>query len=490
MLRIACMCAEIHPPLFDEPVYLELGFGQGLSVNIHAAASDGEYWGTDFNPAQAVAANQMGAASGGNIHLFDQSFEEFAARDDLPDFDFIALHGIWSWISQANRDVIIDIIHRKLRPGGVVYISYNCLPGWAPAIPIRDLLMLHSEYGLGQMLDSDSAIGAAIRFTSDIFKASRNLSHVNPFAAFQAERLKDGGRSYVAHEYMNADWHLVNFSGMAKSLATAKLTFVGSSRLLDRFDNMNLTKDGQKLVDGIGNPILKQTVRDYLCNTRFRCDVFIKGASRMSAQESQDAWNRQRFVLLKTRDNVPQKIPCVLGEVELSQKLHAPLADVLAEDSYAPKTLEDIISRPELSYFRRAEVIEALQVLIGAGIVSPAQEVTAPVLDRCKALNQYIRQRTLTSLDVIYTAMASPVTGSGILVPLDQQMFMMAEADGKATAEEMAGVVWDFLERVGERLRKNGARLEAKEDNITELTKSAERYLMHDRCLLQALGVA
>ena len=31
----------------------ELGFGQGVSINIHAAAGAGNWWGTDFNPSQA-----------------------------------------------------------------------------------------------------------------------------------------------------------------------------------------------------------------------------------------------------------------------------------------------------------------------------------------------------------------------------------------------------------------------------------------------------
>src|SRR5262245_52414674 len=30
--------------------YLELGFGQGLSLAIHAAASPGDFWGVDINP--------------------------------------------------------------------------------------------------------------------------------------------------------------------------------------------------------------------------------------------------------------------------------------------------------------------------------------------------------------------------------------------------------------------------------------------------------
>ena len=44
--------------------YLELGFGQGLSLNIHAAACLGEFWGTDFNPGQAANAKEMAEVSG------------------------------------------------------------------------------------------------------------------------------------------------------------------------------------------------------------------------------------------------------------------------------------------------------------------------------------------------------------------------------------------------------------------------------------------
>ena len=58
--------------------YLELGFGQGLSLNIHAAAYDGEYWGTDFNPTQAGNARELAAASGANVNVFDASFAELA----------------------------------------------------------------------------------------------------------------------------------------------------------------------------------------------------------------------------------------------------------------------------------------------------------------------------------------------------------------------------------------------------------------------------
>jgi len=47
--------AFLHPGIaFPEvSTACELGFGQGMSANIHAAASLTKWFGTDFNPSQA-----------------------------------------------------------------------------------------------------------------------------------------------------------------------------------------------------------------------------------------------------------------------------------------------------------------------------------------------------------------------------------------------------------------------------------------------------
>ena len=80
----------------------ELGFGQGMSINLHAAASGVHWCGTDFNPSQVAFAQGLARASGAHALLSDEAFESFCTRTDLPDFDYIGLHGIWSWISPAN----------------------------------------------------------------------------------------------------------------------------------------------------------------------------------------------------------------------------------------------------------------------------------------------------------------------------------------------------------------------------------------------------
>lgn len=128
-MKLAFLNAGLHFPEISNAC--ELGFGQGLSLNFHAAAGGIHWYGNDFNPVHVDSAQELSRASGINTFLSDQSFAEFCYRDDLPEFDYIGLHGVWSWISAENRKHLIHFLSKKLRVGGVAYISYNILPGWA-----------------------------------------------------------------------------------------------------------------------------------------------------------------------------------------------------------------------------------------------------------------------------------------------------------------------------------------------------------------------
>ena len=242
--------------------YLELGFGQGLSINIHAAAVDGEFWGTDFNPSQVTHARALTEASGSGAKLFEDSFAEFAARPDLPEFDIIGLHGIWTWISDENSRVVVDLIRRKLRAGGIVYISYNCLPGWAPAVPLRHLMKLHADLaaeasGLLAKLDG------AVSFAQQVIDLGRAFLPRQSGRCRAAERMSTLDRHYLAHEFFTHDWRVMPFSDVARWLDDAKLNFVASAHLLDHIEAVNLTEAGHKLLSSISHPVLRQSVRDY-----------------------------------------------------------------------------------------------------------------------------------------------------------------------------------------------------------------------------------
>ena len=50
----------------------ELGFGQGISLCVNATNPEINWYGTDFNPSQALFAKNMAASTGNDIQIYDE----------------------------------------------------------------------------------------------------------------------------------------------------------------------------------------------------------------------------------------------------------------------------------------------------------------------------------------------------------------------------------------------------------------------------------
>ena len=103
------------------------------------------WFGNDFNPAHVNFARELNTTIDNTAFLSEDDFETFCKNQDLPNFDFIGLHGIWSWVSASNRSIIIEFIKNKLNVGGVVYVSYNSQNAWSNMIPVRDLMTYYAD---------------------------------------------------------------------------------------------------------------------------------------------------------------------------------------------------------------------------------------------------------------------------------------------------------------------------------------------------------
>jgi len=486
LLRLACLSAGISPPSMKSLRYLGLGFGQGLSINIHAAAVDGEFWGTDFNPTQVAHAREMADAAGSGAKLFEDSFAEFAARPNLPEFDIIGLHGIWTWISDENSRVVVEFLRRKLRVGGIVYISYNCLPGWAPSLPLRHLIKLHADFA-AEASGTLAKLDGAVTFAQQVIDSGALFFRGNPVVADRLKRLSALNRNYLAHEFLTQDWRVMPFSDVARWLADAKLNFVASAHLLDHVETVNLSEDGLKLLSGISHPLLRQSVRDYLVNQEFRRDIFGKGFRRLSNFEQAEALRQQAFVLVIHANDVPMKVTGSLGEAILHEQVYRPIVEGLAENDYAPKTLEQLAVRPELRSVPFPQLAVAMLVLTGGGYAHPAQEPSSQARTRCAAMNRYLCERARNSANVAY--LASPVCALGVQIGQFQQLFLLAAHHGRRTPGDQASFVWELLSSHGHRLTKDGKALDTLEQNLDELLNLATEFVDKRLPILKGLGV-
>jgi SAM-dependent methyltransferase len=484
-LKLAFLNAGLDCPAVGAAC--ELGFGQGMSANLHAAASHTTWSGTDFNPSQAGFASELAQISGSGAQLFDQGFAEYCNRDDLPDFDYIGLHGIWSWISNENRQIIVDFIRRKLKVGGVLYISYNTLPGWSAMAPMRHLMTGFAERmsapGSGIVAQVDSALG----FCDRLLATNPLYARANPQVAERFGKMKGQNRRYLAHEYFNRDWLPMHFTDMADWLQPAKMSFACSANYLDHIDGINLSGEQQKLLADIPDPVFKQQVRDFMVNQQFRKDYWVKGPRKLNKLEQGEKLGKERVVLIQPRDDVAFEVSGTLGKLKMQEAIYKPLLDCLAD--HKPKTISAIEAELKTTGITAAQMVQGLVILTGSGALASAHDdkTIRALKDRTDRLNAHIIAKSRGNSE--FHNLASPVTGGGIVVDRFQQLFLAARAGGENKPEEWARIAFETLKIQGQRILQDGKTLETDAENRDYLSKMAKTFADKILPVLVALKV-
>lgn len=486
--RLALLNAgQTPPPVTDGRwVACELGFGQGVSVNIHAAATGSRWCANDFNPAQVRHAQDLAAASGAQLSLHEDSFAQYASRDDLPEFDFIGLHGIWTWISDENRRHIVNFLSRRLKVGGVLYISYNTLPGWAQFLTMRHILTRHGDRLAAPGAGTVARVQGALAYMQRLVDLKSSYSTTHAAVAPRLERMKGQDPHYLAHEYFNRDWLPMHFADMVEWLQPAKLQYACSAHLLDHADSINLSAEQVAALAEIPDREFRETVRDVMVNQAFRRDYWIKGAVPISGADRQAALREERVVLITQRQAVPTSVQGALGPAELIPAITNPVLDALTNhEPMSLGALHDRIS-PAVTF---PQMMQAVMLLVGAGHLAPAQPDHAVQgnLVTSHALNAEFRRQALTTNQSLY--LASPVTGGGLSVGRFQQNFIEASLAGLAEPKDWAAFTWECLQKSGHLVLKDGQALQGADDNVAELMRQAEVFASSSWPVLRALQV-
>jgi len=479
--RFCLLLRGIAPLQSESPAHCELGFGQGVSINVHAATTPGVYVGTDFNPEQAASAISFAQAAGSQARLYDDSFAQLLARTDLPQFDSISLHGIWSWISHENRQIIVEFVSRYLKPGGVLYVSYNCLPGWSHAAPLRHLFSLRDRFSGASERPATDRVGDAIEFATQLLAAKPKYAAATPGLDERLQKIASQDRHYLAHEYFNGEWHVGYFSDVVDAFAAAKVEYAAPAQPIDSMDALHIGAEGQAFLATIANPVMREQARDYFVNQQFRRDLFVRGARRLSAAERHAALLAQRFTLTVTADKVKWTLPVGGGSAELNQSVYRPVVEVLASNAYAGKSLREIAEAVESASVSNSQASEAITVLVGMGVVSPCQTEaeTASRRKSAQKLNESLMRHAFYHENI--AVLASPVTGGAINVDRFSKLFLLARIN---KYKDPVAYAWSALQASNQRLKSGDVIRTTPEENIADLR---ERFQIFEQSMLPLL---
>lgn len=267
-------CGRLPPARQGGFRYLELGcgFGTGL-VALSALYPEGQFVGVDFLPLHVADGRRLAREAGtDNVTLIETGFAEYAAEHG-PAFDYVVLHGVFTWISDANRAAVVEILRRRVAPGGVVYVGCNAMPAWGVLAPARRIAR-----------DVLAAGGAAA-----LREAVGVWAEADGGEAGQAfwKRVAPLPDAYLLHELGAENGGALWSAELDAALAPAKLDRVGSTRLAQNIDALRFSEAQLARLRAAEAQGWGSTARDILSNASFHHAVHTRGAPRLSSGESE-----------------------------------------------------------------------------------------------------------------------------------------------------------------------------------------------------------
>jgi SAM-dependent methyltransferase len=405
---------RVRPPAIDAPYrYLELGCGLGRSFTTLAAANPhGEFVGVDVNPEHtAVAARDIAAGGLGNARVITAGFGQLP--DDLGEFQFIGMHGVYSWVAQHVRDEILALARRHLAPGGLMLVSYNAMPGWAHLQPIRGILRQYAALRQG---DSLQRIRDALGYLVVLRDKHAKYFDDNPRAAAYVDGLLKQDIRYLAHEYLNEHWTSFYFAEVAAAFAGAGLGFVGSLPVFTNFWDLCVRPEFQELFRTTNNRLVTEAHKDFCANTAFRWDIYSREPRPLPDVEARlrDA-DGFRFHVARKGVTLPFQSNLGIVTSTVQGPLYQTLVGMLAEASLP---LSEIVRDGRVVGTPPGDVARAIDAGVAMGLFEvsggPLPPALGEVPDRVTVPHAFNRAMLAAdSLGGRAVALASPVTGTG-----------------------------------------------------------------------------
>ena len=396
MMSLACLLGGVTAPLPgpDDPVsYLELGCGQGFGALILAASNPRwKVTAIDFNPAHIAAAREWAAeAAIDNVSFIEADLSTLAddpAAAQVPEADFVSLHGVWSWVPPAVQAGIVRLLHSKVPAGGVVHVSYNALPAWGPALGMQRLLR---ECGMRLSSRSDRQAEEGLKVVKALWDADAEQLIRSPWLNTLIRHLDTLPPQYMAHEYINAAWAPCFHADVAAAFADAKLEWVGAGNLLENFPDLTLTPEQRAVAQRFDDPLLRELIKDACLERSLRHDVFVRGARRIGPAIRNAALMDVSLSLNISPDEMPFEATMAAGRAELNRAFYGPITNALAA---GPRRVDDLLNLPTLEG-KRDNPAELIGILLGLDLAEPALRAAAEPAPQALRFNRVMAAKLM-----------------------------------------------------------------------------------------------
>lgn len=481
-LALLCLLRGQRPVDLAGPFrLLELGCGQGFHLCAQAANyPDAHFLGIDFNADHIAHARSLAVAAGlDNIDFRQADFLDLEQDPSVlgEPFDLVVAHGILGWVSPPVGASLLRLSAEALRPGGLLFLSYNTLPGWLAVLPFQHAIRsFQADHG-----DGLPALEAARGLFAAMKEVKGQLFDAQPALAPRLEGLAGMDAAYLLHEYNHSDWQPLYANQVIDRAGRQGLSYLGSATLAENFEAL-LPEAYRPLVQQQQQPAMKELVRDLLTNQVFRRDVYVKGLDPLWSREALSSLEDLRFLSIADPQVLDQddafQFRLGFGEVEGNREwFQALMRSVDAQ----PATLADL--RRSEGCPPLPELLQNLVLLISKGLLVLVPPERDP--EPARRFNRLVAERVAAGAP--YRNLACPVSGN--VHPFNDVDLLLLHALQQGRPQEaLLGCLDESLQALDRTPMRDGQPVEGRERQVV-LETLVSGFHQRSLPLMRRLGV-
>ncbi len=444
MMQYVARLRGIATVSLQEPfTYLELGCRVGMASSLLAAAfPHASFIGIDSDAEQIGRARATAEAGGlGNLQFIEHGMD-YLTTLDLPPCDFISLHGVIDRVAPSSRQGLADFVAKTLKPGGLAYVSYNAMPGWAPLQPLRRVILNHRGSDPAKTLENTVTGLQYLRYLRENDAA---FFAANPAAQSFLDRLLASEPGHVLRDYFSDAWEPLYFPEVGLSFGQAGMAYCGSTEVERNYTDLIVPKTFWEMLNGAENDFLRESHKSLILNESFRRDLYCKPGEKVPAGERETGFADVVFGSTLPIGSIRSEVRVGPHRMRLGDPIYRDLVPVAIGGGYS---LSELMAHPALSDHDGEAILTAMQRLVASGQFRPFA-AKGPLVDGAMPrefriasdFNRAILRERLMNEPVTY--LASPVLGSGIRVDLFQGLMMqgMDQAGLDGTVDHVLGVL-------------------------------------------------
>ncbi len=456
-LNYICALNGHHPVQIENGFsYCDLGCGFGVTSNgLAQLFPQGQFTGIDFNEDHIATANEL-AKDCGSTNIEFKALDVNQISDiELPQYDFIVLHGVLSWVDPGTRDNIRKFVADHIKEDGIVYVSYDCMPGWAALAPLRDVVLTHTA---GMTTDYLMKSQAGLDYLDFMAKNNAAFFADNPPAREFLEEIKTKDLEYVAHELLIEFTKAYYFNQVAAEYRSAGLSYSGSAELSLNFIDLAVPAEFREILLQAKSRLEFESRGDFIRNQRFRKDVFKNSRRTMSEDEQRETLSS---IVFGTTCMAPEFQTSVsFGEVELNYAgdVFTGLIEILTA---TPKSAAQLVEMDQFKAYGLDLIIDALKFLSAGEQVVPmradangrtALDIEAERYAIPASFNVQLLKRRLLQQDAL--GLIATNAGIGMSVSMADALFALCLVE--ANKEEVPNWVFQRLLEAGQKMQFEG----------------------------------